>query len=85
MQTAGVAALRAAYRSGGVEPQIWPWTIGAMPAYAFANVADGLLIGGLGRGGNAHGVDEFVTLDGIDRFLASLLVWLPATVADGAR
>jgi acetylornithine deacetylase/succinyl-diaminopimelate desuccinylase-like protein len=85
METAGVTALRAAYRSAGIEPQIWPWAIGAMPAYAFANVADGLLIGGLGRGGNAHGVDEFVTLAGIDRFLASLLAWLPATVAGGPR
>jgi acetylornithine deacetylase/succinyl-diaminopimelate desuccinylase-like protein len=83
MQTPGVAALCAAYRAAGVEPQYWPWSIGAMPAYAFANVAGGLLIGGLGRGGNAHGVDEFVTLDGIDRFLGSLLAWLPATVTDG--
>ena len=85
LQTPGVAALRAAYQSAGVEPQIWPWSIGAMPAYAFSNITDGLLIGGLGRGGNAHGVDEFVTLDGIDRFLASLLAWLPAIVVAGAR
>jgi acetylornithine deacetylase/succinyl-diaminopimelate desuccinylase-like protein len=85
MQTAGVAALRSAYRSAGVEPQIWPWSIGAMPAYAFANITDGLLIGGLGRGGNAHGVDEFVALEGIDRFLSSLLAWLPAIVAEGLR
>ncbi len=76
-----VTALLTAYRGAGVEPQVWPWMIGAMPSYAFARVAGGLVIGGLGRGGNAHGVNEFVTLDGIDRFLASLLAWLPATVA----
>ena len=77
----GVAALLATYRAAGTEPQVWPWTIGAMPAYAFARVAPCFLIGGLGRGGNAHGVDEFVTLDGLDRFLGFLLAWLPATAA----
>lgn len=85
----GVAALRQTYLAAGVTPQIWPWAIGAMPAYAFAGVADSFLIGGLGRGGNAHGTDEFVTLEGLDRYLASLLAWLPATVAQisasGAR
>jgi acetylornithine deacetylase/succinyl-diaminopimelate desuccinylase-like protein len=73
-----VAGLLTAYRDAGVEPQIWPWSIGAMPSYAFARIAGGLVIGGLGRGGNAHGVNEFVTLAGIDRFIASLLTWLPA-------
>jgi acetylornithine deacetylase/succinyl-diaminopimelate desuccinylase-like protein len=77
----GVAALVETYRAAGFAPQVWPWAIGAMPAYAFAPVADSILIGGLGRGGNAHTTDEFVTLDGLDRFLASLLAWLPATVA----
>jgi acetylornithine deacetylase/succinyl-diaminopimelate desuccinylase-like protein len=76
-----VAALLATYRAAGTEPQVWPWTIGAMPAYAFARVAPCFLIGGLGRGGNAHGVDEFVTLDGLDRCLSFLLAWLPATAA----
>ena len=32
-------------------------------------------------GGNAHGPDEFVTLEGLDRFLDSLMAWLPATIA----
>ncbi len=67
------------YRDHGAPPQLWPWAIGAMPAYAFAAVAPCLLIGGLGRGGNAHGVDEYVTLAGLDRFLAFMLDWLPAT------
>jgi acetylornithine deacetylase/succinyl-diaminopimelate desuccinylase-like protein len=75
-----ITALLTAYRGDGIEPQIWPWAIGAMPSYAFAGIAGGLVIGGLGSGGNAHGVNEFVTLDAIDRFLASLLSWLPATV-----
>jgi acetylornithine deacetylase/succinyl-diaminopimelate desuccinylase-like protein len=76
-----VAALLSTYRAAGRQPQVWPWTIGAMPAYAFARVAPCFLIGGLGRGGNAHGVDEFVTLDGLDRCLSFLLAWLPATAA----
>lgn len=77
----GVAALLEVYQDAGLQPQVWPWAIGAMPAYAFSKVADSVLIGGLGHGGNAHGVDEFVTLDGLDRFIQSLLAWLPATVA----
>ena len=76
-----VQALLRCYRDAGAAPQVWPWSIGAMPAYAFAAVAPCLLIGGLGRGGNAHGVDEFVTLAGLDRFMSFLLAWLPATAA----
>jgi acetylornithine deacetylase/succinyl-diaminopimelate desuccinylase-like protein len=78
----GIAALLDAYRAGGAAPQVWPWAIGAAPAYAFAAVADSFLIGGLGHGGNAHGIDEFVTLAGLDRYLASLLAWLPGIVAE---
>jgi len=78
----GVRPLLDAYRQLGAMPQVWPWAIGAAPAYAFAPVAESFLIGGLGHGGNAHGVDEFVTLAGIDRFLASLLAWLPALAAE---
>ena len=76
----GVHALVETYRAAGVEPQVWPWAIGASPAHAFAGVAGSFLIGGLGRGGNAHGPDEFFTLEGLDRYLASLCAWLPATV-----
>jgi len=74
-----VAALCDSYAAAGVTPQVWPWAIGAMPAYAFANVADSFLIGGLGHAGHAHGVDEFVTLAGLDRFLGFVAAWLPAT------
>ena len=76
-----VQALAVCYRAAGVAPQVWPWSVGAMPSYAFAPVAPCLLLGGLGRGGNAHGVDEFVTLAGLDRFLDFMLAWLPATAA----
>jgi acetylornithine deacetylase/succinyl-diaminopimelate desuccinylase-like protein len=72
----GVAELAATYRDLGTEPQIWPWAIGSAPGYAFARVAPAFLIGGLGHGGNAHGVDEFVTLDGLARFLRSIEGWL---------
>jgi acetylornithine deacetylase/succinyl-diaminopimelate desuccinylase-like protein len=80
----GVAALVSSYRGLGAAPQVWPWAIGAAPAYAFAGVAESFLIGGLGHGGNAHGIDEFVTLAGLDRHLASLLAWLPGIVAEEA-
>ncbi|HEV8309829.1 MAG TPA: hypothetical protein VGW35_19370 [Methylomirabilota bacterium] len=40
---------------------------------------DAWLIGGLGRGGNAHGVDEFVTSDGMRRFAVSRCRWLHDT------
>ena len=76
-----VQALVQSYCDFGADPQIWPWAIGAMPAYAFAAAAPCFLIGGLGRGGNAHGVNEFVTLAGLDRFLAFMLAWLPTTAA----
>jgi acetylornithine deacetylase/succinyl-diaminopimelate desuccinylase-like protein len=72
----GVAELAAAYRDLGAEPQVWPWAIGSAPAYAFARIAPAFLIGGLGHGGNAHDVDEFVTLDGLARFLRSIEGWL---------
>lgn len=81
LEAPGVAALLGVYRAAGVEPHVWPWAIGAMPAHAFAAVADSVLIGGLGHGGNAHGVDEFITIEGLHRFIRSLLAWLPATVA----
>jgi acetylornithine deacetylase/succinyl-diaminopimelate desuccinylase-like protein len=73
---AGVDALLAAYDATSAAPQIWPWAIGAAPAYAFARHAESFLLAGAGRGGNAHGVDEFMTLEGFERFLLSLAVWL---------
>jgi len=76
-----VRALIDSYHAAGAAPQVWPWAIGAMPACAFAAAAPCCLIGGLGRGGNAHGIDEYVTLEGLDRFLRFLLAWLPATAA----
>ncbi|GGD21768.1 M20 family metallopeptidase [Aureimonas glaciei] len=74
----GVAALAEAYRDAPLPPQTWPWAIGAAPAYAFAPHADSFLLAGLGRGGNAHGIDEFLALDGYGRFLLSLTRWLGA-------
>ncbi|MFE0753222.1 M20/M25/M40 family metallo-hydrolase [Inquilinus sp. NPDC058860] len=80
----GVAELATAYRDLGAEPQIWPWAIGSAPGYAFARIAPAFLIGGLGHGGNAHGIDEFVTLDGLARFLRSIESWLLRLAALGA-
>jgi len=72
----GVEALIASYRALDAEPQIWPWAPGCAPASAFAAVAPAFLIGGLGHGGNAHAVNEFVTLTGLERFQRSLSLWL---------
>jgi acetylornithine deacetylase/succinyl-diaminopimelate desuccinylase-like protein len=74
----GVEALIEAYRATSQEPQIWPWAIGAAPGYAFAGHVRSFLIGGAGRGGNAHGVNEFLTLEGFERFLCSIELWLDA-------
>ncbi|WP_155834374.1 M20/M25/M40 family metallo-hydrolase [Halotalea alkalilenta] len=72
----GFPELIASYRAAGVEPLCWPWSPGAAPAHAFAKVSRAFVIGGLGRGGNAHGIDEYVELEGIDRLVASLTDWL---------
>lgn len=74
----GAAGLLKAYAETSMTPQIWPWAIGAAPGYAFARHCDAFLIGGAGRGGNAHGTNEFMTLEGFDRFLTSVAVWLAA-------
>jgi|GEM_PF-439154 len=74
----GVDALIASYQALDAEPQIWPWAPGCAPAYAFAAVAPAFLIGGLGHGGNAHAVNEFVTLAGLERFQHSMSLWLTA-------
>jgi cysteinylglycine-S-conjugate dipeptidase len=76
MAAPGVAAALDAYRASGAEPQIWPWAVGAAPAYAFAPVAPSFLIFGLGRGGNAHAPNEFATIAGLERLAASLIAIL---------
>jgi acetylornithine deacetylase/succinyl-diaminopimelate desuccinylase-like protein len=75
-RSSGVEALLVAYAATSQQPQIWPWAIGAAPAYAFARHTESFLIGGAGRGGNAHGVNEFMTLEGFERFLHSVAIWL---------
>ncbi|MBO0140192.1 M20/M25/M40 family metallo-hydrolase [Agrobacterium sp. Ap1] len=73
----GVPALLKSYgTTANATPQIWPWAIGAAPAYAFAPHANSFLLAGAGRGGNAHGIDEFMTLEGFRRFIQSIALWL---------
>lgn len=80
----GVWPLLQAYAANTLHsPQIWPWAIGAAPAYAFAPHSRSFLLAGAGRGGNAHGIDEFMTLEGYRRFVASIMMWLDL-VADEA-
>jgi acetylornithine deacetylase/succinyl-diaminopimelate desuccinylase-like protein len=78
LDDAGVLELMNSYQQRQARPQIWPWAPGCAPAYAFAPVAPAFLIGGLGEGGNAHGVNEFVTLRGLERYQQSLRDWLLA-------
>lgn len=81
----GVTPLLKSYEKTAIAtPQIWPWAIGAAPAYAFARHAKSFLLAGAGRGGNAHGVDEFMTLEGYRRFIQSIACWLDL-VADKAE
>lgn len=82
MAAPGVAAALHAYRALGAEPQIWPWAIGAAPAYAFAPIAPSFLIFGLGRGGNAHAANEFATIAGLKRLAASLIAILDRLAAE---
>lgn len=77
---AGVRALHDAY-AGGPAPQVWPWAIGAAPAYAFGRHTESFLIGGSGRGGNAHGVNEFLHIEGFGRFIASVSAWIQGMAA----
>ncbi|EJJ27107.1 M20/M25/M40 family metallo-hydrolase [Rhizobium sp. CF142] len=80
----GVAPLLKSYdKTALAAPQVWPWAIGAAPAYAFARHAKSFLLAGAGRGGNAHGIDEFMTLEGYRRFIESIALWLDL-VADEA-
>lgn len=79
----GVTSLLAAYARTAEKPvQIWPWAIGAAPAYAFARHTGSFLIAGSGRGGNAHGIDEFMTLEGFGRFMESISLWLGDIAAE---
>lgn len=72
----GAAALGAAYAASSTTPQVWPWAIGSAPGHAFARHTESFLIGGAGRGGNAHGIDEFLVVEGFGRFIASVQNWL---------
>ena len=75
-QAAGVMELLMSYQQQQARAQIWPWSPGFAPASAFAPVAPAFVMGGLGTGGNAYGVDEFITLKGLARFQRSLRDWL---------
>jgi acetylornithine deacetylase/succinyl-diaminopimelate desuccinylase-like protein len=85
---AGISELLNVYARHGRPAQVWPWAPGAAPAYAFARYTEAFLIGGLGRGGDAHGVNEFMAIESIDRFIASVIGWLTAmsgNASTGAR
>lgn len=76
LTSAAAQALLTAYDATSRAPQIWPWALGSAPGHAFARHTDSFMIGGAGRGGHAHGVNEFLSVAGFDRFLKSVDVWL---------
>ena len=77
-EAAGVSELLDVYARHGRPAQVWPWAPGAAPAQSFSRFTEAFLIGGLGRGGNAHGANEFMAVDSIERFLRSVTEWLSA-------
>lgn len=77
-EAAGVGELLDIYTQHGRPAQVWPWAPGSAPASSFSRFSEAFLIGGLGRGGNAHDANEFMAVDSIDRFLGSVIGWLSA-------
>lgn len=65
------------YKEFGVEPQIWPFLASATPYYLFSEVLGiPYTWGGLGKAGNSHSENEYVTLDGLKLFEKSIATFL---------
>ena len=65
------------YREFNVEPQVWPLIPSATPYYIFSDILEIPYIwGGLGKAGNSHSENEFVTLEGLKLFEKSIASFL---------
>lgn len=62
-----IQAILKATEAMKVQPQVWPTHVTGFPSSVFADRPLNLTFGtsGLGRGGNAHTSDEYVTIEGI--------------------
>lgn len=69
-----------AYRSHGVEPQVWPIATWAAPYFVFSRILHlPVVSGGLGHGGRQHVANEYMTVRGLrdfERFVATFLYLL---------
>jgi acetylornithine deacetylase/succinyl-diaminopimelate desuccinylase-like protein len=64
-----VQAVLSVYKHYGIEPAIWPRSPASSPQAQYTRAPIGLpaCSGGLGHGGRAHAVDEYIVIDGNDR------------------
>jgi acetylornithine deacetylase/succinyl-diaminopimelate desuccinylase-like protein len=72
-----VKTMITAYRTHGVEPEVWPMATWAAPYFAFSRSAGlPVVAGGLGHGGHAHARNEYFVVEGLrrfEKFVATLL------------
>ena len=63
-----VQAMLSVYRHHGIEPAIWPRSPTSSPRWEFTRKL-GLpdVRGGLGHGGRAHAVDEYIVIEGNEK------------------
>ncbi len=69
-----------AYRSHGIEPQVWPIATWAAPYFVFSRIL-GLPVvsGGLGHGGRQHVANEYMTVKGLrdfEKFVVTFLYFM---------
>ena len=64
-----VQAVLSVYKKYGIEPAIWPRAAGSSPQAQYTRPPINLpaCSGGLGHGGRAHAVDEYLVIEGNDR------------------
>jgi len=75
-----VQEMLGAYRSHGIEPEVWPIATWAAPYFVFSRVLDlPVVSGGLGHGGRQHVANEYMTVRGLrdfEMFVATFLYLL---------
>jgi len=64
-----VQAVLSAYRHYGIEPAIWPREAGSSPQAQFTRppLSHPAVSGGVGHGGRAHSVDEYIVIEGNEK------------------
>jgi len=69
MKTPVVQAVLLVYKHYGIEPAIWPRAAGSSPQAQYTRAPLNLpaCSGGLGHGGRAHAVDEYLVIEGNER------------------